>query len=52
MKLSSLLNLLSMKTRIALFLLLFVIVLESCHRSFTPYQAANAPRGKKCGVIR
>ncbi|MEI2738776.1 MAG: hypothetical protein V9F01_08325 [Chitinophagaceae bacterium] len=41
-----------MKTRIILVLLIAVVFLESCARSFTPYQAANSPRGKKCGVIK
>ena len=41
-----------MKTRIALSLIIIIILFESCARSFTPYQAANNPRGKKCGVIR
>jgi hypothetical protein len=41
-----------MKTRIVLVMILTVILLESCSRSFTPYEAANNPRGKKCGKIR
>ena len=41
-----------MKTRILILLLMAIIIFESCSRSFTPYQAANNPRGKKCGVIR
>jgi len=41
-----------MKTRIILALVILIIFFESCARSFTPYQAANNPRGKKCGAIR
>ena len=41
-----------MKTKISLVLLIAIILFESCSRSFTPYQAANNPRGKKCGVIK
>ena len=41
-----------MKTKIALTLIIVVILFESCARTFTPYEAANHPRGKKCGVIR
>jgi PBP1b-binding outer membrane lipoprotein LpoB len=41
-----------MKTKIVLVLLIAIVLFESCSRSFTPYQAANSPRGKKCGVIR
>jgi hypothetical protein len=41
-----------MKTRIALALIIMIILFESCARTFTPYQAANNPRGRKCGVIR
>jgi hypothetical protein len=41
-----------MKTRIVLALMMIIILFESCARTFTPYQAANNPRGKKCGVIR
>ena len=41
-----------MKTKIILVLLITIIFFESCSRSFTPYQAANSPRGKKCGLIR
>ncbi|MEO7924117.1 MAG: hypothetical protein ABIR30_10585 [Chitinophagaceae bacterium] len=41
-----------MKTRIFVLVLIIIIVFESCSRGFTPYQAANNPRGKKCGVIR
>jgi hypothetical protein len=41
-----------MKTRIILALMMIIILFESCARTFTPYQAANNPRGKKCGVIR
>ena len=41
-----------MKTRVLILLLVAIVILESCSRSFTPYQAANNPRGRKCGVIR
>ncbi|MEP6699783.1 MAG: hypothetical protein ABJA85_00640 [Bacteroidota bacterium] len=41
-----------MKTKILLALIIVFVLFESCSRSFTPYQAANNPRGKKCGVIR
>lgn len=41
-----------MKTRIFLLLVIGVLLLESCSRSFTPYEAANSPRGRKCGKIR
>ncbi len=41
-----------MKTKLLAFLVIFLILFESCSRNFTPYQAANNPRGKKCGVIR
>jgi len=41
-----------MKTRIIIVLLIAVVVFESCARSFTPYQAANNPSGKRCGIIR
>lgn len=41
-----------MKTRIIIALLIGIVLLESCSRSFTPYEAANNPRGKKCGKIR
>jgi PBP1b-binding outer membrane lipoprotein LpoB len=41
-----------MKTRIVIALLIIIVFFESCARSFTPYEAANHPRGKKCGVIK
>ena len=41
-----------MKNRYWLAALLLIIVLESCSRSFTPYEAANNPRGRKCGTIK
>ena len=41
-----------MKNRFLLAALLLIVVLESCSRSFTPYEAANNPRGRKCGKIR
>jgi hypothetical protein len=41
-----------MKTKMLVVVLLAIVLMESCARSFTPYQAANNPRGKKCGVIR
>ncbi|HRG82435.1 MAG TPA: hypothetical protein PLO99_07955 [Chitinophagaceae bacterium] len=41
-----------MRTKIFLIAILAIIFLESCSRSFTPYEAANSPRGRKCGNIR
>lgn len=41
-----------MKAKIIIALLIVIVFFESCARSFTPYEAANNPRGKKCGVIR
>jgi len=41
-----------MKTKVFLALVIVIILFESCARSFTPYEAANHPKGKKCGVIR
>lgn len=41
-----------MRTKLFLVLLIAIVVLESCSRSFTPYEAANSPRGRKCGNIR
>ncbi|HEX7847759.1 MAG TPA: hypothetical protein VF476_18295 [Chitinophagaceae bacterium] len=41
-----------MKIRIVIALLIAIVFFESCARSFTPYEAANSPRGRKCGTIR
>lgn len=41
-----------MRTKIFIVLLIAAVLFESCSRSFTPYEAANNPRGKKCGRIR
>jgi hypothetical protein len=41
-----------MKTRIVLLLILASIILQSCHRAMSPYEAANFPRGKKCRDIK
>jgi len=41
-----------MKTKIILVLAIAIILLESCSRSCTPYQAANSSSGKRCGKIR
>lgn len=41
-----------MKAKLVIALLLAIVIFESCARSFTPYEAANHPRGKKCGTIR
>ena len=41
-----------MRTKIFLIAILAIIFLESCSRIFTPYEAANSPRGRKCGNIR
>jgi hypothetical protein len=45
-------NLITMKTRIMLLLIIASFVFQSCHRAFTPYEAANFPRGKKCRDIK
>jgi hypothetical protein len=37
---------------IFLFFLLAGIVLQSCSRAMTPYEAANNPRGKNCRSIK
>lgn len=41
-----------MKTSIFIVMLIAIVLLESCSRSYTPYEAANNPRGRKCGTIR
>lgn len=41
-----------MKTKIILLLVAAVIILQSCHRAMSPYEAANSPRGKKCRDIK
>jgi hypothetical protein len=41
-----------MKTKIVLLLIIAIIAFQSCHRAFTPYEAANFPRGKKCRDIK
>jgi hypothetical protein len=49
----SLNNLLTMKTRILAILLVAIIFLESCARSYTPYEAGNSSRkSRKCGLIK
>ncbi len=46
-------NLLTMKTRILLILLVAIIFLESCARSYSPYEAGNSSKkSRKCAVIR
>lgn len=45
-------NLITMKTRIVLFLFIAIIIFQSCHRAMSPYEAANFPKGKKCRDIR
>jgi hypothetical protein len=41
-----------MKTKHLLGLLLLIVILESCTRAMTPYEAANHPRGRKCATIK
>ena len=41
-----------MKYKMLLIIVLGVIVLQSCTKVMSPYEAANNPRGKKCAVIR
>ncbi len=41
-----------MKTKNLLWLLVLIIILESCSRAMSPYEAANNPRGKKCRDIK
>jgi hypothetical protein len=41
-----------MKTRNLLWLAIILIILQSCARSMSPYEAANSPRGRKCAYIR
>lgn len=45
-------NSVTMKTRIILAAVIAIIFFESCARSFSPYEAANNPRGRKCGAHR
>lgn len=42
----------AMKNKFLLVLILGVILLQSCTRVMSPYQAANHPRGRKCAIIR
>jgi len=42
----------AMKNKFLLILVLGMIVLQSCTRVMSPYQAANHPRGRKCAIIR
>lgn len=41
-----------MKGRLLTGILITAIIIQSCTRVMTPYQAANSPRGKKCAIIR
>lgn len=41
-----------MKFRMLAALLLIVILVQSCSRAMTPYEAANNPRGKNCRAIK
>ncbi len=41
-----------MKKKHLLWMAVLFIVLESCSRAMSPYEAANHPRGKKCREIR
>jgi len=42
----------TMKTRIIIILIVGSFLFQACTRSMSPYEAANNPRGKKCGTIR
>jgi len=41
-----------MKLRMIIAVAIIIIFFESCARTFTPYEAANNPRGRKCARIR
>ena len=41
-----------MKTRIVLLLIVASVVIQSCSRAISPYQAANNPKGKHCKDIK
>ena len=43
---------LTMKTKILLILIVTALVVQSCSRAISPYQAANNPRGKHCRDIK
>jgi hypothetical protein len=45
-------NLYQMKTRNILALIIILIILQSCGKYMTPYEAANHPRGRRCATIR
>lgn len=45
-------NLIPMKTRIVILMIIASIAIQSCHKAMTPYEAANHPRGKKCRDIK
>ncbi|MDP4261212.1 MAG: hypothetical protein Q8941_01665 [Bacteroidota bacterium] len=40
-----------MKTKNLLWIIIILVVLQSCSRAISPYEAANNPRGKHCKVI-
>ncbi len=48
----SLSNLILMKTRLLLLLIVASFLFQACHRAMSPYEAANSPRGKKCRDIK
>ncbi|HEY6504030.1 MAG TPA: hypothetical protein VIZ28_08665 [Chitinophagaceae bacterium] len=41
-----------MKTKHLIWTLIILIVLESCSRAISPYEAANNPKGRHCKRIR
>ncbi len=41
-----------MKTKIVLIVIIAIILLQSCTRAFSPYEAANHLKGKKCRMIK
>ncbi|MFI5128604.1 MAG: hypothetical protein ACHQFX_01380 [Chitinophagales bacterium] len=41
-----------MKTRNIIAALIILIILQSCARAISPYEAANNPRGRHCRTIR
>ncbi|HLG41678.1 MAG TPA: hypothetical protein VI461_18505 [Chitinophagaceae bacterium] len=41
-----------MKAKHFIWAAIIIIILQSCARAMTPYEAANHPRGKHCREIR
>jgi len=41
-----------MKTRNLIGIVIILIILQSCAKYMSPYEAANHPRGRKCAIIR